>query len=77
LNDYWIVKDLHVFGNKKSNVKIFDRYGFKVFEQDTNTQIRWDGIIAGRTVSTSTYWYVITLPDGRTFTGWVVVKSNN
>lgn len=77
LNDYWIIKDLHVFGNKKSNVKIFDRYGFKVFEQDTNTQIRWDGTIAGRTVSTSTYWYVITLPDGRTFTGWVVVKSNN
>ncbi|WP_435523571.1 hypothetical protein [Chryseobacterium indoltheticum] len=25
---------------------------------------------------TSSYWYVITLPDGRTFTGWVLVKNN-
>lgn len=77
INDHWIVKDLHVFGSKRSNVKIYDRYGFKVFEQDSNTQFVWDGTIAGRTVPTSSYWYVITLPDGRVFNGWVVVKSNN
>ncbi|MBB4805812.1 gliding motility-associated-like protein [Chryseobacterium defluvii] len=76
-NDRWIVRDLHIFGNQKSNVKIYDRYGFKVFEQDTNTRIVWDGTIAGRTVPTASYWYVITLPDGRAFNGWVVVKSNN
>ncbi|CAD7812522.1 hypothetical protein CHRY9390_02525 [Chryseobacterium aquaeductus] len=76
-NDKWIVKNLHVFGTKMTNVKIFDRYQYLIFEQNTNTQIIWDGTIAGRPIPTSSYWYVITLPDGRTFTGWVLVKNNN
>jgi gliding motility-associated-like protein len=77
VNDKWIIKDLHVFGKKMTNVKVFDRYQYKIFEQDSNTQIIWDGTIAGRPIPTSSYWYVITLPDGRTFTGWVLVKNNN
>lgn len=76
-NDKWIVKNLHVFGTKKTNVKVFDRYQYLIFEQNTNTQIIWDGTIAGRPIPTSSYWYVITLPDGRTFTGWILVKNNN
>ncbi|MFY7814752.1 MAG: hypothetical protein ACOVRK_06100 [Chryseobacterium taeanense] len=31
----------------------------------------------GRAIPTSSYWYVITLPDGRTFTGWILVKNNS
>ncbi|KQS92908.1 T9SS type B sorting domain-containing protein [Chryseobacterium sp. Leaf394] len=77
INDKWIIKDLHVFGKKMTNVKVFDRYQYKIFEQDTNTQIIWDGTIAGRAIPSSSYWYVITLPDGRTFTGWVLVKNTN
>ncbi|MCU7613983.1 T9SS type B sorting domain-containing protein [Chryseobacterium sp. GMJ5] len=76
-NDRWIIRNLHVFGNKMTNVKVFDRYQYLIFEQNTNTQIDWDGTIAGRPIPTSSYWYVITLPDGRTFTGWVLVKNNN
>lgn len=76
-NDKWIIKNLHVFGTKMTNVKVFDRYQYLIFEQNTNTQIIWDGTISGRPVPTSSYWYVITLPDGRTFTGWVLVKNNN
>ncbi|MFY1045678.1 T9SS type B sorting domain-containing protein [Chryseobacterium sp. GP-SGM7] len=77
MNDKWIIRNLHVFGTKKTNVKVFDRYQYLIFEQNTNTQIVWDGTIAGRPIPTSSYWYVITLPDGRTFTGWVLVKNNN
>lgn len=77
MNDKWIIKNLHVFGKKMTNVKVFDRYQFKIFEQDTNTQIIWDGTIAGRPIPSSSYWYVITLPDGRSFTGWVLVKNTN
>lgn len=77
LNDHWIVKDLHVFGSKMSNVKVFDRYQALIFEQSSNTQFFWDGTIKGRAIPTSSYWYVITLPDGRTFTGWILVKNNN
>lgn len=76
-NDRWIVRNLHVFGERKTNVKVFDRYGYVIFEQSTNTQINWDGSIAGRPVATNSYWYVITLPDGRTFTGWLLVKNTN
>ncbi|KQT33858.1 hypothetical protein ASG22_17305 [Chryseobacterium sp. Leaf405] len=77
LNDSWIVKNLHVFGSKMSNVKVFDRYQALIFEQSSNTQFFWDGTIKGRAIPTSSYWYVITLPDGRTFTGWILVKNNN
>ncbi|WP_312902766.1 T9SS type B sorting domain-containing protein [Chryseobacterium taichungense] len=76
LNDHWIVKDLQVFGNRMSTVKIYDRYQYQVFEQSSNTQFFWDGTIKGRAIPTSSYWYVITLPDGRTFTGWILVKNN-
>lgn len=77
LNDKWIIKNLHVFGNRMTNVKVFDRYQALIFEQNTNTQIIWDGTILGRAIPTSSYWYVITLPDGRSFTGWILVKNNN
>lgn len=77
MNDHWIVKNLQVFGNKMSNVKIFDRYQALIFEQSSNTQFLWDGTLKGRAIPTSSYWYVITLPDGRTFTGWILVKNNN
>jgi len=77
MNDQWIVRDLHVFGTRQTNVKVFDRYQMLIFEQNTNTQIVWDGTIRGRAIPTSSYWYVITLPDGRTFTGWILVKNNN
>lgn len=77
LNDHWIVKNLHVFGERRSNVKIFDRYSVLVFEQSSDTQFFWDGTISGRAIPTSSYWYVITLPDSRTFTGWILVKNNN
>ncbi|MDQ1161687.1 gliding motility-associated-like protein [Chryseobacterium sp. SORGH_AS 447] len=77
MNDQWIVKNLQVFGNRMSTVKIFDRYQALIFEQSSNTQFFWDGTIKGRAIPTSSYWYVITLPDGRTFTGWILVKNNN
>lgn len=76
-NDKWIIRNLHVFGTKMTNVKVFDRYQYLIFEQNTNTEIIWDGTISGRPIPTSSYWYVITLPDGRTFTGWILVKNNN
>jgi len=77
VNDKWIVRDLHVFGSRMTNVKVFDRYQYLIFEQNTNTQIIWDGTIAGRPIPTASYWYVITVPDGRSFTGWILVKNNN
>jgi gliding motility-associated-like protein len=39
--------------------------------------IIWDGKIAGRPIPTSSYWYVIVVPDGKVFNGWILVKNNN
>ncbi|WP_336732962.1 T9SS type B sorting domain-containing protein [Chryseobacterium sp. VD8] len=77
LNDHWVIKDLQVFGTRMSNLKIFDRYQMLIFEQNSNTQFYWDGMIKGRVLPTASYWYVITIPDGRTITGWVLVKNHN
>lgn len=68
-NDKWIVRNLHVFGTRMMNVKVFDRYQYLIFEQNTNTQIVWNRTISGRPIPILSYWYGITLPDGRTFTG--------
>ncbi|REC63728.1 hypothetical protein DRF65_03190 [Chryseobacterium pennae] len=74
-NDRWIVKNLQIFGGKMTNAKVFDRYQTLIFEQNTNTKVNWDGTIAGRPVPTASYWYVITLPNGKVFTGWLLVKN--
>ena len=76
-NDTWIIDDLNVFNGKKSNLKVFDRYQVKIFEQDSSTRFEWDGSYSKRVVNTGSYWYLITLPDGRTFNGWVLLKNRN
>ncbi|WP_027377783.1 T9SS type B sorting domain-containing protein [Kaistella palustris] len=76
-NDTWIIDDLNVFNGKSANLKVFNRYQQKVFEQDSSTRFVWDGTTLSRVVNTDSYWYIITLPDGRTYTGWVLVKDRN
>lgn len=76
-NDKWIINDLNVFNGKQANLKVFNRFQAKVFEQDSATRFIWDGTNSSRVVNTGTYWYVITLPDGRTYTGWVLLKNRN
>ena len=76
-NDTWIIDDLHVFEGKPVKVQVFDEYGAKVFEQESNTKIEWDGFLKGRKLGTATYWYVLTLPDGRLFKGWILLKNRN
>lgn len=74
-NDQWVVRNLQIFGSRMTNAKIFDRYQALIYEQNSNTQIIWDGTIAGRPVPTASYWYVLTLPTGTVFTGWLLVKN--
>lgn len=74
-NDLWTLKNLHVFGGKTTNVRIYDRFQVMIFEQNSNTEVVWDGKIRGRVIPTTSYWYIITLPDGRQFNGWIVLKN--
>lgn len=77
VNDVWTFDNLDVFDGRSSNVKIFDRNGVKVFEQSSATQLVWPGQHNGRSLNTADYWYVLTLPDGRVFTGWILLKNRN
>lgn len=61
-------------------LQIFDRYGVSVFKGDKNNRFSWDGKIAGKTVATGSYWYVLQWqePGSATtskLTDWVLVKS--
>lgn len=76
-NDTWIIKDLYVFDGQKANLKVFDRFQKLIFEQESNTSFIWDGKTNKRGVSTDSYWYVISLPDGRVINGWVLLKNRN
>lgn len=76
-NDTWFVDNLHVFEGEKSSVKIFDRYQKLIFEQESATRFEWNGQTSKRAIPTDSYWYVITLPDGRIMNGWIMVKNRN
>ena len=76
-NDVWRVCGLDLFNGGVSHVKIFDRYGKQVFEQSSNTCFLWDGKHLGRNLPTSSYWYIITIADGREFTGWIMLRNYN
>ncbi len=76
-NDTWVIDDLYVFDGKTTNLKIYNRYQQKIYEQDSATRLEWNGKTASRVVPTDSYWYVLTLADGRVFTGWIMVKDRN
>ena len=77
INDTWVIDDLNVFEGEKTNIKVFNRFKEKVFEQESASRLEWNGKTLSRVVPTDSYWYVLTLADGRVFTGWVLVKNRN
>ncbi|MEI7487539.1 MAG: T9SS type B sorting domain-containing protein [Chryseobacterium sp.] len=62
---------------------VFDRYGAKIHQGDKSTRYRWDGTIAGRKVSTGSYWYSVTWNENDKkntpikYSGWVLVKNRD
>jgi len=77
INDIWKMTGLHVFNGKTSTIKVFDRYQKLVYEGSGTGEITWNGKSNGKEIPSSSYWYVITLPDGRIFTGWILVKNRD
>ncbi|MCB9202261.1 MAG: T9SS type B sorting domain-containing protein [Flavobacteriales bacterium] len=76
-NDTWEMTDLDVFEGKNAKMIIYDRYGKIIHTQESNTKLTWDGTYNGQAVPSTSYWYEIYLPDGRKFTGYIVVKNRN
>lgn len=77
INDTWKIEGLDVFEGQKSRLQVFDRQQTLVFEQFSSDKFIWTGEWLSRKVPTTSYWYIITLPDGRVFNGWVFIKNRN
>jgi gliding motility-associated-like protein len=77
-NDTWIIDCIESFPYNK--VVIFDRWGDKVneFENYNNTTILWNGTNdKGEKLPDGTYYYVLTIKDGSTRSGWVFVRGGS
>ncbi len=73
LNDFFVVVNLERFDN---NVKVLNRWGKVVFEKD-NYQNDWDGTNKnGKPLADGTYFYIITLKDGREYSGHLNVFND-
>lgn len=77
INDVWQVSGLNVFDGANSTIQIFDRQQVLVHEEEAPDRLSWNGRWMGRPVPTGTYWYVLRLPDGRIFYGWIFLKNRN
>ena len=56
-----------------ASIYIFDRHG-KLLKQVSATGRGWDGTYNGAPMPSSDYWYLVELPDGRSFKGHFALK---
>ncbi|WP_347158572.1 lectin-like domain-containing protein [Pontibacter chitinilyticus] len=70
VNETWEIATLE--GYPDARVEIFDRWGSRIYEK-TNYNNEWDGTSHGKALPVSTYFYVITLKEGRKLTGSVSI----
>ena len=75
INDYWTVKNLDVFDSQNAKLEIFDRFGKKLFSQESNTYFEWNGKLNDTPLPSTSYWYTIVLPDGRNYSGYINVLN--
>ena len=76
-NDIWYIENITEF--PKNNVKIFNRWGNKLFDMDgyNNLDISWPLKGDESKFTSSTYFYIITLNDNSDpYKGWVELIKN-
>ena len=77
-NDTWIIDCMENFPVNK--VTVFDRWGDKIneFENYNNASSVWKGTNSkNEPVPDGTYYYIISIKNGGTYTGWVYVRGGN
>lgn len=88
-NDNWRITGLNAYPG--AVVYVYDRFGKQLIEytvpeyqipMNANFQyypiertVIWDGYYLGRNVPSTSYWYIIDVPNGQRFSGWVTVKN--
>lgn len=65
-NDYFVIENIHLYpGNELS---VYNRWGNEVFKKK-NYDNKWNG----NNLSDGTYYYLLKLPNGKSFKGWVEI----
>lgn len=72
-NDTWKIIGLTSEFYSKSKIQIFDRYGKFIAQMGVNNN-GWDGTSNGKQLTSTDYWYVISLEDGRVLKGHFTLK---
>ena len=67
---------------EKPQLKIYDRYGFLIFEGSLSNQFIWDGTKNGEKLASDSYWYDAkwTEPNTNTlqhYTNWILLKNKS
>jgi gliding motility-associated-like protein len=78
INDGWIIDGIEEFPD--NNVLIFNRWGDEVksFQHYDNTTTVWKGEnYQGKRLPDGTYYYIITIKDGGSRTGWVLIRGSS
>ncbi|HZX61984.1 MAG TPA: gliding motility-associated C-terminal domain-containing protein, partial [Bacteroidales bacterium] len=78
INDGWFIDGIEKFPD--NIVQIFNRWGDKVnsFEHYNNTSQVWKGDnYKGEPLPDGTYYYILTIRDGGTRTGWVWIRESS
>jgi gliding motility-associated-like protein len=74
-NDKWVIPHAIEYG-QKIEVQVFNRWGEKIFQsKGYGGSNEWDGTYKGKPLPIGTYYYIITVDDGKTdpFTGTVTI----
>lgn len=77
-NDVWRIKPIQL--NQSVDVKIFDRFGKILYEQNGNEDILWDGKVNGKPLPTTDYWFTIDIKgegvvQAIKYTGSITLKN--
>ncbi len=92
INDQWNVKGLDIYEGAVIEIydrygkllhshtvpKLYDgEVPIAEILNDTTPYYVWDGKYLGRAVPSTSYWYIVRIPDGRKISGYLVVKNRN
>ena len=72
-NDFLVFRGLEYFS--PASINVFNRYGTSVY-QNTNYLNDWDGtdIDSHHPLPDGTYFYVLTLPSGKTYNNYIIIN---
>jgi len=76
-NDSWFIRGIEDYPD--NTIVIFNRWGDKVrdFSRYDNTNVFWDGTNnKGELLPSSTYYYILTIKDVGSRTGWIYIRGN-